>query len=242
MSPPRRLVPLRSLIQPSTLLPLRSLFHPRSRTVAVAIVFGLLVTGCQGDASPPGPTAGETSASAPEPTSPLSTHTTAPSEPAAPEPTAASSDGPAANIPVPEKPALADENSVEGLEAFTEYWFELFSYGYITNDWAEFLEITDSGCGTCANVVEGVQEQFASGGWVAGGEAEVLTFSTDFELNTAGSINSFVEVGQGEVTLFSQSGEAVGESPSSEPGIDVLIAIYEQNRWIMLDFGSPEGT
>lgn len=218
-------------------------FEPRSRVLVVAVVFGLLMTGCQGDASPPGPTAGETSASVTDPTtSPSPTPTTSPSEPATPEPTAASSDGPAANIPVPEKPALADENSVEGLEAFTEYWFELFSYGYITNNWDEFLDITDSGCGTCANVVQGVQEQFVSGGWVAGGEAEVLNFSTDFEQNTAGSINSFVEVGQGEVTMFSQSGEVVGASPRSEPNIDVTIAIYEQDGWIMLDFGSPEGT
>lgn len=209
----------------------------------MAVVLGYLMTGCEGDASPPGPSATVTSASAPEQTTSTSPPPmTTPPEPTTPEPTAASSDGPAANIPVPEKPALADENSVEGLEAFTEYWFELFSYGYITNDWDEFLEITDSGCGTCGNVVEGVQEQFAAGGWAAGGEAEVLTFSSDFELNTAGSINSFVEVGQDEVTLFSQSGEAVGESPRSEPSIDVLIATYEQGGWIMLDFGSPEGT
>ncbi|MHA7155825.1 DUF6318 family protein, partial [Arthrobacter sp. TMN-50] len=152
------------------------------------------------------------------------------------------SNGPAANIPLPEKPALADENTVEGLEAFTEYWFELLSYGYETNDWAEFLEITDSGCGTCANVVEGVKEHFTTGGWVVGGNAEMGDFSSRFEVNTAGSINSFVEVGQDEVTMFSPAGRIVGESPRSDPTIDVVIAIYEDDRWIMLDFGSPEGT
>ncbi len=143
---------------------------------------------------------------------------------------------------MPEKSSLADENSLEGLEAFTEYWFELFSYGYVTNDWAEFDSVTDPGCGTCSNVVGGVQAHFSTGGWVAGGNADVVSFSSEFELNTAGSINSFVEVGQGEVTMFSSSGEVASESASSDPRIDVVIAIYEAGKWIMLDFGSPEGT
>ena len=33
--------------------------------------------------------------------------------------------GRAQNVPVPVKPALADKNSKEGVEAFTKYWFSL---------------------------------------------------------------------------------------------------------------------
>ncbi|MBG6181488.1 DUF6318 family protein, partial [Arthrobacter sp. CAN_A1] len=165
-----------------------------------------------------------------------------PSEPGTPEPTAASSDGPAANIPVPEKPALADENTVEGLEAFTEYWFELFSYGYETNDWTEFLEITDSGCGTCANIVGEVQTHSEAGGWISGGEATLGSFTTSFELNTEGSINSFSEVKQASLSYFDETGEPVGTSPAVLETVYTTIALYEDSRWIMLDFGSPEGT
>lgn len=219
---------------------LRSTHRSRSATAAVVIILGLLTAGCQGDPAVPGPT--DPDVSAPATTSQSPSEGPTPAEPTAPEPSPASSDGPAANIPVPEKPPLADEDSVEGLEAFTEYWFELFSYGYITNDWADFLEITDTGCGTCMNVVAGVEDHYSTGGWVVGGEAEVVVFSSEFEANTAGSINSFVEVGQNRVTLFSPSGGITGESPPSDPSIDVVIAIYEEDRWVMLDFGSPEGT
>jgi hypothetical protein len=34
--------------------------------------------------------------------------------------------GRAQNVPVPVKPALADKNTKEGLEAFTKYWYELW--------------------------------------------------------------------------------------------------------------------
>ncbi|MBE0009890.1 hypothetical protein DXT87_08805 [Arthrobacter sp. AET 35A] len=208
----------------------------------VAVVFGLLVTGCQGDASPPGPTAGETSASAPEPTSPSHTQTTAPSEPAAPEPTAASSDGPAANIPVPEKPALADENSVEGLEAFTEYWFELFSYGYITNDWAEFDAVTDPACASCSNIKQVVQGIYEQGRWLSGGEFEVLNFASEFEQNTSGSFQSFVENRQADITYFESDGSEIRTDPSPTPVIDVMFADYSDGAWKILDYGKPEGT
>ncbi|WP_133185540.1 DUF6318 family protein [Arthrobacter sp. Bz4] len=218
----------------------RSTFGSRRTTAALVMILGLLTAGCQGDPGAPGPSTPVVTTSAD--TSPSPSQVPTITAPTTPEPSPASSDGPAANIPVPEKPPLADENSVEGLEAFTEYWFELFSYGYITNDWAEFLEITDTGCGTCMNVVEGVEDHFSTGGWVAGGDAEVISFSSEFEANTAGSINSFVEVGQDRVTMFSPSGGETGESPPSDPSIDVVIAIYEEDRWIMLDFGSPEGT
>lgn len=242
MSQPRSMSSTSRSFQSRSSLRHRS-FEPRSRVLVVVVVFGLLMTGCQGDASPPGPTAGETSASVREPTtSPSPTPTTSPSEPATPEPTAASSDGPAANIPVPEKPALADENSVEGLEAFTEYWFELFSYGYITNNWDEFLDITDSGCGTCANVLGEVQGHFDDGGWISGGQASLISFASDFETNTEGSLNSFSEVEQSAITYFNEAGDEIGGSAAVVPTIYVTIAIYEDARWVMLDFGSPEGT
>src|SRR6476661_305076 len=42
--------------------------------------------------------------------------------------------GKAQNVPVPVKPALADKNSKEGVEAFTKYWFQVLSYAYETGN------------------------------------------------------------------------------------------------------------
>ncbi|MBG6223569.1 hypothetical protein IWX63_000117 [Arthrobacter sp. CAN_A2] len=161
---------------------------------------------------------------------------------AAPEPSPASSAGPATNIPVPAKPALADENSAEGLEAFTEYWLELFSYGYETNDWAPFDEVTDPRCGTCSTVSSAVRNVYESGGWVSGGDSRVMSFVSDFQINTQGSIGSYVEVVQGESRIYSASGNVVEETPEGTAKFKATFSAYLDGRWVMLDFGAPEGT
>ncbi|WP_156809059.1 DUF6318 family protein [Arthrobacter sp. TB 23] len=218
----------------------RSIFGSRRTTAALVMITGLLMVGCQGDPGAPGSPTPVVSTSAD--TSPSPSQAPTITAPTTPEPSPASSDGPAANIPVPEKPPLADENSVEGLEAFTEYWFELFSYGYITNDWAEFLEITDTGCATCGNIVGEVEAQFESGGWISGGDATLVSFMSLFELNTEGSVNSFSEVAQTSISYFDETGELAGGSPTVDATVYTTIALYENSQWIMLDFGSPEGT
>ncbi|MHA7154907.1 DUF6318 family protein, partial [Arthrobacter sp. TMN-50] len=152
------------------------------------------------------------------------------------------SNGPAANIPLPEKPALADENTVEGLEAFTEYWFELLNYAYITNDWGPLEAVTDPGCDTCVAIKEEVQRVYGDGSWLKGAEIEVMSFSSKFELNTSGSISSFVQKRQSEVTYFDSDGSELGTDPMTEPVFDVVIALHENDRWLMLDYGKPEGT
>ncbi|WP_367277634.1 DUF6318 family protein [uncultured Arthrobacter sp.] len=205
--------------------------------LAGALLSVVLLSGCQGpsepstDGSPPGITT---------PSAPGST----PSEsvPSTPQPSPASSAGPAVNIPVPVKPALADENSAEGLEAFTEYWFELFSYGYETNDWAPFDAVTDPGCRTCANLTGQVRDLYADKGWIVGGAVNLSSFDTEFINNTSGSINSFVGVEQAGLTYFDSTGTEINKSEALPLTLNVTIALWEENQWIMLDFGSPEGT
>lgn len=196
----------------------------------------VLLSGCQGpsepstDGTPPGITT---------PSAPGST----PSEsvPSTPQPSPASSAGPAVNIPVPVKPALADENSAEGLEAFTEYWFELFSYGYETNDWAPFDAVTDPGCRTCEKTRAVVTQFYGDGGWMQGGEFELLDFGTDFEMNTSGSLQGVVNYQQSDLSYFSSDGSTTfAEAPESS--VNVIFALYDDESWVMLDFGKPEGT
>lgn len=209
----------------------------RRRTPALvgAVTAMMLLTGCQGDA---GPSATDRPSSSSAPTTAEASASASPS----PEPSPASSLGPAANLPVPVKPALADENSKEGLEAFTRYWFDLFSYGYETNDWVPFEAITDPGCGTCSNVSTAVRSVYDAGGWVVGAQSEVVTYGTDFRTNTQGSISSFVEVVQGETRIYSSEGTISGEDPKKDPRVSLTFALYERDHWLMLDFGPPEGT
>jgi hypothetical protein len=196
----------------------------------------LLIAGCEGS---PEPTADSTSVSAPPSASPSAVTTTAPPTP---EPSPASSAGPATNIPVPVKPALADENSEEGLEAFTEYWLELFSYGYETNEWETFEALTDSGCKTCQNLSQEIKSHYETGGWIAGGGIDLISTDTEFILNTSGSINSFVDIEQGQIRYFKSDGTDLKITEPSPQIIGVTISLWDQGHWVMLDFGSPEGT
>jgi hypothetical protein len=143
------------------------------------------------------------------------------------------------NIPVPEKPALADENSVEGLEAFTEWWFELLNYAYATNDLEPLWAVTDEGCTTCQNIEESIQGVYESDGWVVGGEVSLKSFDSQFELNTAGSLSSFITITQSDATYFDRSGEVTNESPGfTEPRVNETIALYDNGGWTLLDVGS----
>ncbi|TKV29792.1 hypothetical protein FDK12_02520 [Arthrobacter sp. NamB2] len=206
--------------------------------MAAAAVVMMLVTGCQGDAEPsasgtsnsPSPSVGSATAEAPASAS------------SSPEPSPASSLGPAANLPVPVKPALADENSKEGLEAFTRYWLELFSYGYETNDWTRFDEITDPGCRTCVNLSGEVKNHYSENGWISGGALSLNSQDSKFVTNTSGSINSFVDVAQEELRYFSQEGDELKHTDPTPSSVGVTIALWEFDHWVMLDFGSPEGT
>lgn len=207
--------------------------------LAGPVIAAMVLTGCQGGADPSASPTPEPSVSAASASASASASAPASSSPA---PSPASSAGPAANIPVPVKPPLADENSAEGLEAFTEYWFELFSYGYETNDWAPFETVTDPRCETCSNVISAVRDVYADGGWVSGADSEVISFISDFRLNTQGSIGSFVEVVQGESVTYSSSGRITTEVPKGERVVNAIFAAYLDGRWVMLDFGAPEGS
>ncbi|MUK02020.1 hypothetical protein GM708_08780 [Vibrio cholerae] len=208
--------------------------------VAGTVLALLLLTGCQGDADPSDTgTAGQPSASA-APTAAEASGTPSPASSAGPSP--ASSLGPAANLPVPVKPALADENSKEGLEAFTRYWFELFSHGYATNDWAPFEAVTDPGCRTCGKYVEIVQGIYQQGQYVRGGDFFVEEFGTDFVVNTQGSVQAFVTNGQSDITFYGSDGVAIRTDEAPDSVVDVVFAVHVDGSWLLLDYGKPEGT
>lgn len=201
-------------------------------TFTGAVVFLLVLTGCQG--ADPG-VAQEPAGSAPASASASATPSVAPT----PTPSPASAAGPAVNLPVPEKPALADENSVEGLEAFTEWWFELLNYAYATNDLEPLWAVTDEGCTTCQNIEKSIAGVYESGGWVVGGDISLKSFDSDFELNTARSLSSFIRITQSEATYFDASGEVNNESPGfTEPRVNETIALFENGVWTLLDVGS----
>ena len=204
------------------MLPPRPTQHVKLVLISLAAACSVLLSGCQvGSGGAPAADAGATSTPALPP---------------------ASSTGPATDLLVPQKPAGVDENSKEGLESFTRYWFELFSYGYASNDWTDFKAVTDGGCDTCTNVIGEVQKHYETGGWIQGGEITVHGVSTKFQPGAAGAISSFVEMEQAELVYFDQSGREAGVSEALPRTRNVAIAVHKNNRWVMIDFGSPSAS
>ncbi|WP_051478606.1 DUF6318 family protein [Arthrobacter sp. H5] len=204
-------------------------------TLACAALAALILTGCQGgeaapaDPSSSAPASGSASASATASASPT---------PETPEPSPASADGPAVNIPVPEKPELTDENTAEGLEAFTEWWFELVSYGYVMNDIAPMNAVTDPGCGTCQNIQQSISEVYADKGWMSGGELTIDTFDTSFEETLDGSIDSYVTNKQASISVYSASGDLLNEIDAIvDEEASLTRAYYADGSWLMVDYG-----
>ncbi|MFC9933119.1 DUF6318 family protein [Glutamicibacter sp. NPDC127525] len=83
----------------------------------------------------------------------------------------ASADGPAENVPVPERPALADEYSVDGAAAFTKYYFELLNYTIETNDPKIIKNVTSPDCTVCTeSIIDSATRAEKSGKWQVGGK------------------------------------------------------------------------
>lgn len=76
----------------------------------------------------------------------------------------ASADGPAQNVPKPQKPALADEESYEGAQAFLDYLADARAYAYQTGDTTLIREITAEECGNCYEEYDDIDAIYESGG------------------------------------------------------------------------------
>lgn len=142
--------------------------------------------------------------------------------------------GKAQNVPVPVKPALADKNSKEGLEAFAKYWFQLLNYGYETGDLGSWLKLTAPSCAFCMNVKNSVAVGYKEGRWQVGGRLSTPSVESKFKPG-APTQQVVVQVIQ-EVTQYYKADKAVGRSP--EPGTNVavvVIANYSQGKWGVSD-------
>ncbi|WP_136017851.1 DUF6318 family protein [Arthrobacter silvisoli] len=205
----------------------RSFSFARGRVVAALVGVGLLLSACQGGSPTPGasPSASSTSAS------PSATPTPSPSAKYIP----ASAEGKAQNVPVPVKPALADQNSKAGLEAFTKYWFALLDYGYQTGDLKTWSSLTESACAFCDSLKSDINKVFSDKQWMAGGKLTTPAVEAKWQAG-AKSQSVVVQVLQAKIDYFDSAGSAGTSSPASNTAI-ALIAKRDGEAWKVVDMG-----
>jgi hypothetical protein len=204
------------------------------RAAAALLCLGaaIAVSGCSpGQGGPPSASAPTGSAGA--------TATTGPAGSASPSPTAtpsasykpADAAGPAQNVPVPVKPALADEFSKAGIEAFATYWYQTLSYLYETGDSKPMDAITGPACPNCVRIRDGISSWYADGNWIVGGQVTVEAVESKFVVTDANEYQVIIQAHQGGFNHFRKDGSSVESVPPVPDIADILIASHAASYW-----------
>lgn len=212
----------------------RSSISGRVRLTAISFsaVAALVLSGCSNDEGPQGsPSNGPASSTA-------RTATATPSILATPKPTPvykpADAKGRAQNVPVPVKPALADKNSKEGLEAFARYWYSLLNYGFETGDLTGWVKVTSTTCEFCNVLKNSITVGYKEGRWQVGGRLSTPSVESRYK-SGAQSQQVIVQVIQ-EKTQYYKADKSVGRSPAAGSNTaSVVLAKYSSGRWTVSD-------
>lgn len=196
-------------------------------TVAVVAALALGLVGCS--SSDPGPSSSSSASSSSSTPSPSPT-TTAVYKPA-------DANGPAQNVPKPEKPALADEFSEKGLDAFTRYWYAAYNYMQETGDASLVQGITGQSCARCNNVFRDIPAWYQKEGWIVGGQITIDATNVSFVKASNGAFQVLIQYGistgkyiRKDKTLGDQIEEEVANG-------DLLNATYGESKWSVTDIG-----
>jgi hypothetical protein len=200
-----------------------------ARVGAGLALLAVTLTACGGDADDPatGTPASAQSASAeasPEPSGSkdaVSSEGASGSSTASPEASGgsfvpASSEGPAQNVPVPEMPAAAKEQTQEGLEAALEYWWETEYYLRSTGQSEQMVKVSAPVCELCESLTRQWPDLYGAGGWanVKPVTVEVL----DARAENGGETGfGTLRVKDAPVAVYSFEGEPFEEASKDTP-------------------------
>jgi hypothetical protein len=132
--------------------------------VAGVAVAAVVLSGCGGD-----PLSG-----------PLATPSASPTATGSPRPTASAEpeDAPTESpTEIPTAPALAAERTVDGVQAFVEYYLDVANHAFATGDTRDLERLSSKDCRTCSTWIANISEVYGAGGRIRGGQAAVQSSS-----------------------------------------------------------------
>jgi len=97
--------------------------------------------------------------------------TTAPPSTSSSAPTSPSTTAPTTTAPV--MPGEAGQQTDGGAEAFVRFYVDVFNFSQSTGDTTTLAEISDKACAACQAYVSSIDDVFANGGSVDGGELTI---------------------------------------------------------------------
>ncbi|WP_144790690.1 DUF6318 family protein [Kocuria palustris] len=148
----------------------------------------------------------------------------------------ASAEGPAQNVPKPEKPALADEESYEGAQAFLDYLADARAYAWQTGDTTLIREITSDACESCLAEYDEIELVYDEGGWASSGQEEIEIIDTDMPVNSFGFPSPRADVRYEGQTIWNSSGEIDQKYPptGSDDSLTHMHMSHDGVEWIFV--------
>ena len=201
----------------------RSVFAVLAGVVAVC----LALTAC-------GPRSGE---AAPSGASTSAAPVSSPPTPD-PRPTPASSTGAARNLPRPELPAIAKQNTKEGFAAFTQYWLDTVTYGLETGDAGPLKEISFPDCKMCNGYIERAETAKSKGEWNVGPKWTVQAFQSNMTLDPLGQCEGLFFLEESGSIRYSSPGVAFKSIEATrDESPKAAYAAYTSDGWKMSQAG-----
>lgn len=155
-----------------------------------------------------------------------------------PRPTAASSNGPARNAPMPELPEAAKTNTKEGFAAFTQYWFDTITYGIETADSGPLRAASAAGCKMCGSYLTSIEEVANSGGWREAPRWTVSEFSSDFVKDASGRMEGVFILDESASVVYSAQGVIERRRKAGRlPGAQAIHAVFVGGNWTTAEAG-----
>jgi hypothetical protein len=155
-----------------------------------------------------------------------------------PRPTPASSKGPARNLPRPVLPESAKQNTKEGFEAFTQYWFDTITYGLETGDPEPLIESSSQECKMCASYSNSIQALRESGDWQVGPTWRVRGFISDFTKDPVGRVAGNFALEESSSSTYSADRDLKRTRAGGRlTGAELVYARYEASRWRVVEAG-----
>ena len=214
----------------------RSSISGRVRLTAISCIaaVALGLSGCSNSDSPQGsPSAGPTTSASP--TASVA-HNPLPTPKPAPVYKPADAKGRAQNVPVPVKPAVADKNSKEGLEAFAKYWFQTLSYAYETGDTRLMASVSRPNCRFCSGLRDNVESAWQGKKWIVGGKIQTPSVRGNFR-PAGGTQQATVQVIQQEISIYRAAGVLSQAATKASNTASLANASFEPSGWVMTDLG-----
>jgi hypothetical protein len=134
-------------------------------------------------------------------------------------------------------PEVAKQNTKEGFEAFTQYWFDVATYSFETGKSAEVDAISGDNCKVCAAYVSDIDELGESDGWASGPNWKISEFSSNMMRDPLGLVVGYFILDESPSVIFNAEGPAKTRKGGNNGNAKAAYASYQDGKWTMRQLG-----